>query len=163
MIVELSSRRTDLERSTEDRVLEELRAYWQVQRGAARAPLSDGLYLSDLVDEMPYVLLCFRDAGAFRIEFAGAEAQDMLGFDPTGEVLRPEDSEPVLATMARCAAVTALRPAPEVSQGDGWKALLLPFVDPDHRVTVLLVGLVLTMDRISAKILAFPTPGPDRR
>lgn len=140
-------------------VLERLRVFWHASRGSAAAPLADGLYLSDLIAEMPHVLLCFRDGEAFRIEFSGSEVQDLLGFDPTGEVLRQDDYVPVLMDMARCAEEMILQTVPRTGRGDCWRSLLLPYVDARQRVMVMLAGLVTEAPERSAEILNFSARG----
>lgn len=160
MIVKLPKKRGDVAGVTGDKVLDGLRDYWRRQCGAAPAPRSDGLYLSDLIREMPHILMCFRDGARFRIEFAGCEAQDLLGFDRTGEELRFDDSERILAGVARAGAIAARKRQPELSRGDGWMAIQLPFVEACfaeacEEVSVLLVGLVTTARRPSAMVLKF--------
>jgi hypothetical protein len=132
-----------------------LRAYWKRQRGGAAVPPADGLYLSDLAAELPHVLMCFRDETAFRVEFAGAEVQDLLGFDPTGELLRSDDTAALLAGVARGGDLSAARRRPELTLGAGWMAIELPFVEEDDRVSVLLIGLVGIQAGQSAEILEF--------
>lgn len=133
-----------------------LRAYWDRQRGGSTVPRADGLYLSDLAPEIPNVLMCFRDRKAFRVEFAGAEAQDLLGFDPTGELLKSSDRVEILAGVARAGRKSAKNRRPEVARGAGWAAIDLPFVEGgDERVSVLLIGLVATVCPSSAEILEF--------
>lgn len=135
--------------------LKRLRAYWDRQRGSAPAPRADGLYLSDLAAEIPYVLMCFRDEMGFRVEFAGAEAQDLLGFDPTGELLMPDDPVALLAGMARGAGISARNRRAELTLGNGWMAIELPFIEAENRVSVMLIGLVRAGQRQSAEVLEF--------
>lgn len=137
-------------------VLGRLNTYWSGKRGPVLAPRADALFLSDLAALIPHVLLCFRDDETFRVEFAGADVQDLLGFDPTGEVLRPDDPERVLAEMSRVVEVAASSRRPEWPRGPGWSAVALPFVDADNLVSVILAGIVPSVPEVSAEILSFP-------
>jgi hypothetical protein len=141
--------------TTGDGALKQLRAYWERQRGSAAAPPADGLYLSDLAAVISHVFMCFRDEAGFRVEFAGAEAQDLLGFDPTGELLMPDDPVALLAGVALGAGLSARNRRPELTLGGGWTAIELPFVEAGDRVTVVLIGVVSTCQRQSAEVLAF--------
>lgn len=138
-------------------VLGRLNTYWNGKRGPVLAPRADALYLSDLVALIPHVLLCFRDDDVFRVEFAGADVQDLLGFDPTGEVLRADDPERVLAELSRIVEVVAASRRPEWPRGSVWSAVALPFVEADNAVSVLLTGIVPSVPDISAEILSFPS------
>jgi len=138
-------------------VLGRLNTYWNGKRGPVLAPRADALYLSDLAALIPHVLLCFRDDDVFRVEFAGADVQDLLGFDPTGEVLRADDPERVLAELSRIVEVVAASRRPEWPRGPGWSAVALPFVEADNAVSVLLTDIVPSVPDISAEILSFPS------
>lgn len=141
-----------------DRSLKRLDAYWNRLRGPALAPGADVLYLSNLAAEIPHVLLCFRDGEAYRIEFAGAEAQDLLGFDPTGEILKHDDPEQILAGLSRVADIVARSKSPDWPRGDGWAAIVLPFVEAGQEVTVLLAGLIPvppSVPETTAEVLPF--------
>ena len=137
--------RDDVVGSTGDRVLGGLRDYWRSQCGTAPAPRSDGLYLSGLLREMLHILMCFRDGATFCIAFAGGDEQVLLGFDPTGEELRFDDPQRILAGVARAGAISARKREPEVARGDGWMVIQLPFVEVCEEVSVLLVGSVATV------------------
>ena len=157
MIVELPNVLSSPVSVAGEGVLGRLNAYWSGKRRPILAPRADALYLSDLAALIPHVLLCFRDDEAFRVEFAGSDVQDLLGFDPTGEVLRPDDPERVLAEMSRVVEVVALSRRPEWPRGPGWSAVALPFVDADNAVSVLLAGIVPSVPEVSAEILCFPS------
>jgi len=161
MIVDLSESIARRDSADGEGVLASLRDYWRAQRGDLATPPAETLYLSDLVAEMPHVLLCFRDEAAYRIEFAGTEVQDILGFDPTGEILLADDAEPLLAALARSADKADRQARPESCRGDGWRSVLLPFQDARARVTVLLVGVVRPGYGPSAEVLRFPAASWD--
>ena len=155
MIVRLPRTLSSSPEAMDAGMLSRLHAYWNRQRGLAAVPRADGLYMSDLAAEMAHVLMCFRDGTAFRVEFAGAEAQDLLGFDPTGELLRSDDPVEILAGVARGARISAEQRCPEQTRGVGWTAIELPFVGDGDRVSVLLIGLVAAVCPGSAEILKF--------
>jgi hypothetical protein len=138
-----------------DAMLGRLRAYWTLQCGSARVPRADSLYLSDLAVEMPHVLMCFRDDKAFRVEFAGAEVQDLLGFDPTGELLTQRDPVAILAGVARGIKQAVKRQGPELTRGIGWSAIELPFFKTRNHISVFLIGLVATRLGAPAEVLEF--------
>lgn len=162
MIVQLPNVLSSPTNNAGEGVLGRLNIYWNGKRGPVLAPRADALYLSDLAALIPHVLLCFRDDEGFRVEFAGADVQDLLGFDPTGEVLRPDDPERLLAEMSRVVEVAALSRRPEWPRGPGWSAVALPFVGADNEVSVLLAGIVPTVPEQSAEILSFPARSPSR-
>lgn len=141
--------------ASRDGALGRLNAYWNTKRGPVLAPRSDTLFLSDLAPVIPHVLMCFRDDEGFRIEFAGAEVQDLLGFDPTGEVLRADDPEVILVALSRAVAVAERCKRPEWPGGPGWSAVALPFVEVDASVSVILAGLVAAVPSRSAEVLSF--------
>jgi hypothetical protein len=155
MIVKLPEPRDEVGFPLGDEVLDRLRDYWERLRVGDGPPRSDGLYLSDLTSQMPHLLMCFKDGTAFRIEFAGSEAQDRVGFDPTGEILQANDPHPVLAGIARGGASAARGRGPVLTHGDGWMAIQLPFVEAPGRVSVLLIGLVEIIRLPPAEILEF--------
>ena len=148
-IVRLPAARAAREGATGPGALERLRRYWDRAGGGAGAPRSDRLFLSDLSGAMAHILLCYRDGAAWRIEFAGAEVQDLLGFDPTGEALRGSDPEPLLARLADGAAAAARRMEPRTVRAGGRTAIHLPFAGEGGAAAVMLVGVV-----------AAPPPGP---
>jgi hypothetical protein len=74
--------------------LEDLQAYWEDQRAGAALPDGDELFLADLCEVMPNLLLAYLDPlrRTFRIEFAGASARGLLGGTLIGQY--PEHAEP---------------------------------------------------------------------
>ena len=155
MIVRLPKTLSSAQGATDDGMLGRLRAYWNHQRGQGAVPRADGLYLSDLAAEIPNVLMCFRDGTAFRVEFAGSDAQDLLGFDPTGELLSVKDPAPILVGVAKGGGKAAKNRRPELTRGIGWTAIELPFVEQGGVVSVLLIGLAAATLQPSAEILPF--------
>ncbi|WP_028795553.1 hypothetical protein [Thalassobaculum salexigens] len=73
---------------------DDLRRYWDDQRAGADLPDADELFLADLCEIMPSLLLAYLDPlrGSYRIEYAGAITRALLGGDLLG--LYPEWAEP---------------------------------------------------------------------
>lgn len=122
-----------------DSVLEGLNAYWEYSRGGERLPLSENLFLSDLVDEMPHVLLAYRDNRLFQVEFAGDNAADLLGGSPIGATTAPHDGLP--AAVSESIIASAERSAPARAAGAGLRVLCLPFAGAGGDVDLVLAGL----------------------
>lgn len=120
-------------------VLRELRAYWEYTRSGAGLPLSEDLFLSDLVDEMPYVLLAYEDKARFQIEFAGDAAADLLGGDPVGATTGSNSQLP--PAIVQCIRSAAERREPAVATGAGIRIICLPFGAASGDVDLVLAGL----------------------
>ncbi len=73
---------------------DDLRRYWDDQRAGADLPDADELFLADLCEIMPSLLLAYFDPrrGSFRIEYAGSITRTLLGGELLG--LYPEGAEP---------------------------------------------------------------------
>ena len=66
---------------------DDLRRYWDDQRAGSALPDADELFLADLCEIMPSLLLAYFDPlrGLFRIEYAGSVTRTLLGGDLLGE------------------------------------------------------------------------------
>lgn len=122
-----------------DSVLQGLRAYWELSRADASLPLSENLFLSDLVDEMPHVVLAYHDRQRFQVEFAGETAADLLGGNPIGATTAPNGGLPPAVT--RCIRRSAERREPAVSTAAGIRIICLPFGGGGDDVELVLAGL----------------------
>ncbi|WP_420403679.1 hypothetical protein [Nisaea sp.] len=122
-----------------DTVLRGLRAYWEFSRTDAPLPLSEHLFLSDLVDEMPHVVLAYHDNQRFQVEFAGEAAADLLGGSPIGATTGPNGGLP--PALARCIRRSAERREPVVSTAAGFRIICLPFGAVSGDVDLVLAGL----------------------
>ncbi len=89
-----------------------LHAVWEDQRADAALPDADELFLADLAELIPHLLLACRheEIGGFRIEFAGAAAAALLGLQPVGETPEIGPREHPLAWIG-AGIVRARRPA----------------------------------------------------
>ena len=122
-----------------------LLAVWQDQRADALVPDADELFLADLADMIPHLLLALRDedTGGFRIEFAGAAAKAVLGPEPVGETPEHGPLEHPLAWLGT-GFVRARRPAvpgPRWLRAEDRLGLFLPYGAFDGRVTLVLAGI----------------------
>jgi hypothetical protein len=142
------------------RWLDYLHSYWDEGRTEDWLPLADELFLGDLVEPMPHLLLAYHDVDgdAYRIEFAGAAARAELvwptggGVAPAGPAsggdlvgVRPELVEPGSALSWIGAGYASARRivlpgAVHVRNGD-LLALHLPYVDHDGRISVILSAI----------------------
>ncbi|WP_420562516.1 hypothetical protein [Thalassobaculum sp.] len=73
---------------------DDLRRYWDDQRAGSDLPDADELFLADLCEIMPSLLLAYLDPlrGSFRIEYAGSITRTLLGGELLGAY--PEWAEP---------------------------------------------------------------------
>ncbi|UUX51415.1 hypothetical protein NUH88_06890 [Nisaea acidiphila] len=120
-------------------ILRDLRAYWEYARKGSGLPLSEDLFLSDLVDEMPYVLLAYEDRARFQIEFAGDAASDLLGGNPIGATTGSNSQLP--SAIVQCIRACAERREPAVATGAGIRIICLPFGAASGEVDLVLAGL----------------------
>lgn len=127
------------------RWLARLRATWEDQRADAGLPAADELFLADLAELVPSLVLACRDevTGGFRIEFAGAAARRLIELEPVGEIPEHGPAEHPLAWLGT-GFVAARRPA---MPGARWLrrgdriGLFLPYGAFDGRVTLILAGI----------------------
>ena len=123
-------------------VLRDLRVYWDFSRAQLTLPLSENLFISDLVDEMPHVLLVYGEKSRFQVEFAGDAAADLLGGTPIGATT--EAGGGLRDELTRCILAAAKTGEPAPGGMDGMQILCLPFCGEFDDVDVVLVGLVAT-------------------
>lgn len=127
------------------RWLGRLQAAWEDQRADAGLPAADELFLADLAELVPSLVLAYRDeeTDGFRIEFAGAAARAQLELEPVGEIPEHGPIEHPLAWLGT-GFVGARRPA---VPGPRWLrrgdriGLFLPYGAFDGRVILILAGL----------------------
>ena len=163
MILKLSKRTMIGRHGTDDPVMDDLFSYWNCKREGRETPNAEALFISGVNLELPWIVLVFRDVSGFRGEFAGSEAQDMIGFDPSGEVLNERDENRVLAGLASsCAGVSSSRD-PDLLLTHGWSAISLPFTDDRDRVTVILCAVVPFVVTEKSTVVPFPPTGRHKR
>ncbi|MCR9175152.1 MAG: hypothetical protein NXI19_04020 [Alphaproteobacteria bacterium] len=158
------------------RWLDFLHAYWEEARTEDWLPLADDLFLGDLVEPMPHLMLAYHDVDgdAYRIEFAGAAARAELtaqvrtdsdgsvlpGAGPWGDLvgIRPELAEPGSALSWIGAGYASTRrmvlPGAIHVRHGALLALHLPYADHDGRISVILSAIARWPDA------ALP-PGPE--
>lgn len=136
------------------RWLERLVAIWHDQRADAVLPDADEMFLADMADLIPHLLLAYRDGDTdgFRIDFAGGAARALLPLEPVG--VTPEDC-PAGHPLAWLGTGFAQARRPAVPgliwmRAESRLGLFLPYGGFDGRVTLILAG-----------IAAWP-PGSDR-
>lgn len=124
--------------------LERLLAIWHDQRGGAALPAADELFLADMADLIPHLVLACRDDGdGFRIEFAGAAARALLPLEPVGVIPEACPAEHPLAWLGT-GFVRARQPAvPGLLwlRTEGRVGLFLPYAAFDGRVSLILAGI----------------------
>ncbi|MDF1792117.1 MAG: hypothetical protein P1U88_09415 [Thalassobaculaceae bacterium] len=149
---------------------DDLRRYWDDQRAGAALPDADELFLADLCEIMPNLLLAYFDPlrDAFRIEFAGAIARVLLGGDLIGQY--PEWAEPGTALSwigAGYAGAGRLVPPGIVQiRLQDLMATHLPYRDARGKVGLILTALarrpVNAANQDGATVLPFPGPSEDQ-
>ena len=145
------------------RWLDYLHSYWEEARTEDWLPLADELFLGDLVEPMPHLLLAYHDVDgdAYRVEFAGAAARaelsasaetggggsPMAGAGLRGDLVgvRPELAEPGSALSWIGAGYASTRRmvlpgAIHVRHGE-LLALHLPYADQDGGISVILSAI----------------------
>ena len=122
--------------------MSQLKDYWDFSRAQKSLPLSEALFISDLVDQMPYVLLAYEEKCRFKIEFAGETAACLLGGNLIGATTEPGSELPQALT--RCILNAAASREPAFGSMGAMQTLCLPFSGGCGTVDVVLVGLVDT-------------------
>lgn len=127
------------------RWLSRLQDAWEDQRAGAWLPAADELFLADLADLVPCLMLAHRDdeTGGFRIEYAGAAARELLELEPVGEIPEHGPLEHPLAWLGT-GFVAVRRPAvpgPRWLRRDDRVGVFLPYGAFDRRVTLILAGI----------------------
>ncbi len=121
-------------------VLRDLRVYWDFSRAQLTLPLSENLFISDLVDEMPYVLLVYGENSRFQVEFAGDAATGLLGGEAIGATTESDGGLP--DELTGCILAAAKSQEPTSGSIGGMQILCLPFSGEFGEIDVVLVGLV---------------------
>lgn len=155
--------------------LDTLHDFWSALRAGDGVPRAEELYLTDLVETMPFLLLAYRHGRGFRIEFAGDVASRLIGTDLTGACPTRRDPDPLRASLARgigtADGLTAAG-AGRLASGDGaLAAIYLPFADAVERpgpgsveggaapaVALVMVGLARDPRPAGGDVLRFERP-----
>jgi hypothetical protein len=142
---------------------DDLRRYWDDQRAGAALPEADTLFLADLCEIMPNLLLAHYDPArrAFRIEYAGSIVRGFLGAPLIGTY--PEQAEPGSALSwigAGYAGAGRLAPVGivQIRLGD-MMATHLPYRDARGRVGLVLTALARKPAAGSAAVVPFRSGG----
>jgi len=127
------------------RWLERLVAVWRDQRAGATLPAADELFLADMAEMIPHLLLAYRDEDTddFEIEFAGAAARALLPLEPVGVVPERCPIEHPLAWLGTGFARVRRPAVPGLlwMRAEGLVGLFLPYGAFDGRVTLVLAGI----------------------
>ena len=141
--------------------LDRVAGAWRRLRGQSPMPSSDRLYISDLVAEMTYLVIGYRVAEAYRVEFQGAAVRAMLGQDLVGTVPTARDTNPGIAWIARNFAAIRALGAPMLDGFNGptgpQTGVFLPYGDEFGRVSVILSAIAIP----EAGEGIVPLAGPD--
>lgn len=127
------------------RWLERLIAVWHDQRAGAALPDAHELFLADMAEMIPNLVLAYRDEETddFEIEFAGAAARALLPLEPGGLVPERCPIEHPLAWLGT--GFTRVRrpamPGMIWMREQGLVGLFLPYGGFDGRVTLILAAL----------------------
>ena len=127
------------------RRLERLVAVWQDQRAGAALPDAHELFLADMAEMIPNLLLAYRDeeTDEFEIEFAGAAARALLPLEPVGLVPERCPAGHPLAWLGTGFARVRRPAVPGLiwMRDEALVGLFLPYGAFDGRVTLILAGL----------------------
>lgn len=142
--------------------LERLVGVWRDQQAGAALPDADELFLADMAELVPHLVLACRDEATddFRIEFAGAAARGLLPLEPVGAIPERCPAPHPLAWLGtgfarvRHPAV----PGPAWIGAEGRLGLFLPYGAFDGRVTLILAGIVRWPDGDGATVVPLPLP-----
>lgn len=140
MILSFKPGRRFTQSGPQSQILRGLQTYWELSRAQLNLPQSESLFISDLVNEMPYVLLVYGEKARFQVEFAGDAATDFLGAAPIGATTEPSGGLP--RQLASCILLAAKTEEPSSGVTDGLQILCLPFAGEGNEVNVVLVGIV---------------------
>ncbi|MEO9902285.1 MULTISPECIES: hypothetical protein [Alphaproteobacteria] len=140
MILDFQSDRRFAQTEHLSPVLRDLRVYWDFSRAKLTLPLSENLFISDLVDEMPYVLLVYGEKSRFQVEFTGDAAAGLLGGQVIGATTEAGGGLP--DELTSCILTAAKSQEPASGSIGGMQILCLPFSGEFGEVDVVLVGLV---------------------
>ena len=123
-------------------VLGQIKDYWNFSRAQQPLPLSENLFISDLVDQMPHILLAYEEKRRFQIEFAGETAACLLGGGLIGATTEPGSDLP--QELIRCILKAAASREPAFGSVGAMQTLCLPFSGDSGTVDIVLVGLADT-------------------
>lgn len=127
------------------RQLERLMAVWHDQRAEAALPSADELFLADMAELVPHLVLAYRDdeTDGFRIEFAGAAARALLPLEPVGVLPEECPAGHPLAWLGTGFARVRRPAVPGLiwMRAEGLVGLFLPYGAFDGRVTLILAGI----------------------
>ncbi|MEQ8396715.1 hypothetical protein [Thalassobaculum sp.] len=146
---------------------DDLRRYWDDQRAGADLPDADDLFLADLCEIMPNLMLAYFDPPhrAYRVEFAGATVRLLLGGELLGRYPeRAAPGTPLSWIGAGYAGAGRLVPAGIVQiRHRDLMATHLPYRDAQGRVSLILTALARRPSRADSRpggtVLPFPGPG----
>ncbi|MFX4220818.1 MAG: hypothetical protein ACMVO3_07410 [Thalassobaculum sp.] len=145
---------------------DDLRRYWDDQRAGADLPDADELFLADLCEIMPNLMLAHFDPlhRAYRVEFAGANSRALLGGDLIGQYPeRAEPGTPLSWIGAGYAGAGRLVPAGIVQiRYRDLMATHLPYRDARGAVSLILTALARRppspLNGGGGTVLPFPSP-----
>lgn len=136
------------------RWLARLQAAWEDQRGDAGLPIADELFLADLAELVPSLVLAHRDdeTGGFRVDFAGTAARGLLALEAVGETPEHGPAEHPLAWLGAgfLAARRPAAPGPRWLHSGDLVGLFLPYAGFDGRVILILAGIARCPGSIGA-------------
>lgn len=154
------------------RWLGRLRTLWEDQRAEAALPAADELFLADMAELVPNLVLASRDEETelFRVEFAGASAKDLLALDPVGTIPEHEPIEHPVAWLG-AGFLRVRRPAvpgPHWLRRGDIVGLFMPYGAFDGRVTLILAGIarwpaVIGVVNPDGRVMPVPDDGGRRR
>lgn len=141
MILRFESERLKEPSWKKNEVLAGLYDYWLANSTPYGAPLSESLFLSDLVSEMPHMMLAYACRGAFRVEFAGQNVRSLLGEDPIGWTTGGRAKAALPRAVADCVAQAGRLGAPRSAVDAGMIVLSLPFASDVGSIDLVMSGL----------------------
>jgi|GEM_PF-5726252 len=145
---------------------DDLRRYWDDQRAGAALPDADELFLADLCEIMPNLLLAYFDPLrlAFRVEYAGSITRNVLGDPLVGRYPERAEHGTALAWIGSGYAEAGYLPPTGIVQirQDDLMAAHLPYRDGRGRVGLILTALARKSGPRatgrSATVVLFPGP-----
>lgn len=133
-------------------VLSDLLAYWEYSKEGEALPLSEHLFLSDLMQEMPHLMLAYLHEGQFQIEFAGASATALFGTNPMGATSGPGQGLPSFVAGAIRSAAES-RSVQHAAEAD-MRLLCLPFRGRADAVDLVLIAVTETASEHVAEVVS---------
>lgn len=149
------------------RWLERLMAVWHDQRAGAALPAADELFLADMAELIPHLVLAYRDeeTDGFRIEFAGAAARELLPLEPVGVIPEECPIEHPLAWLGTGFARVRRPAVPGLiwMRAERMAGLFLPYGAFDGRVTLVLAGIARWPGDDGATVVPLRPAGEGKR